>query len=119
MTSYAENIEAMSTDMNPIQSIMTPGVNAAETSAATMTSTENVDKDEKIPPYMQGRFLGALATWKTAEPLDNNNWIAWKGQITPMLMLNGVWGHCDGTDLRPVNNPRHQEQCIRKLVMKR
>ncbi|KAI6039575.1 hypothetical protein EDC04DRAFT_2568331, partial [Pisolithus marmoratus] len=44
---------------------------------------------------MEGRFLGAVCTFKTPEPLNDSNWVAWKGQIMPMLELNKVWAHCD------------------------
>ena len=110
MTSHTDNMEMMSSDTIP--TIVTPGVSAtvAKMSAAAMTSAENISQEEILPPYMQNRFLGALATWKTVEPLDNNNWIAWKGQIMPMLQLNGVWGHCIGTDLCPIDNPHKAGQ---------
>ena len=110
MTSHADNMETMSSDTIP--TIVTPGASAtvAEMSAAATTSAENIAQEEILPPYMQNHFLGALATWKTVEPLDDNKWIAWKGQIMPMLQLNGVWGHCIGTDLHPVDNPRKAGQ---------
>ena len=105
MMSHTDNMETMSSDTIP--TIVMPGASAtaAEMLAAATTSAENISQEETLPPYMQNHFLGALATWKTVEPLDDNNWIAWKGQIMPMLQLNGVWGHCIGTDLRPVDNP--------------
>jgi len=59
------------------------------------------------PPYMQSRFLGALGSWKMAEPLNNMNWVAWKGQMTLMLRVNKVWGHCDGTIVPPEVNEPH------------
>ena len=110
MTSHTDNMETMSSDTIP--TIVTPGasITAAEMLAAAMTSAENIAQEETLPPYMQNRFLGALATWKTVELLDDNNWIAWKGQIMPMLQLNGVWGHCIGTDLHPIDNPRKAGQ---------
>ena len=110
MTSHADNMETMSSDTIP--TIVTPGasITAAEMSAAALMSAENIAQEEILPPYMQNHFLGALATWKTVELLDDNNWIAWKGQIMPMLQLNGMWGHCIGTDLRPVDNPRKAGQ---------
>ena len=105
MTSHADNMETMSSDTIP--AIVMPGASAtaAEMSAAATMSVENIAQEETLPPYMQNCFLGALTTWKTVELLDNNNWIAWKGQIMPMLQLNGVWGHCIGTDLCPIDNP--------------
>ena len=109
MSSHIKNTETsmtMSSENVSILSIVAPG--AAEMSAAATTSADGSSHEEQLPPYLQNRFLGALATWKPTEPLDDNNWIAWKGQMTPMLELNDVWGHCDGSDPRP-NDP-----CIRK-----
>ena len=61
---------------------------------------------EPPPPYMQSCFLRALGSWKTTEPLDDKNWVAWKAQMTLMLRVNKVWGHCDGTIIPPeVNEP--------------
>ncbi|KIM65718.1 hypothetical protein SCLCIDRAFT_112267, partial [Scleroderma citrinum Foug A] len=42
-------------------------------------------------------------------PLNDENWVAWKGQITPMLELNGVWTHCDGAEVAPP--PEEIEWC--------
>ena len=52
-------------------------------------------------PYKEKRFLGAISSFKTPDPLNDENWVAWKGQITPMLELNGVWTHCDGAEEAP------------------
>ena len=105
MSSHIENMETLTTTSSEnvsIPSIVAPGT--AEMSAATMTSADGSSHEEQLPPYLQNCFFGALATWKPAEPLDDNNWIAWKGQMTPMLELNNVWGHCDGSDPHP-NDP--------------
>ena len=53
------------------------------------------DGEEPVPPYKDKRFLGAISSYKTPEPLNDENWVAWKGQIWPMLELNGVWSHCE------------------------
>ena len=74
MLSHIENMETstmMSSENVSIPSIVAPG--AAEMSA------DGSSHEGQLPPYLQNRFLGALATWKPAEPLDDNNWIAWKG----------------------------------------
>ena len=64
------------------------------------------DESFEPPPYMQSCFLGALGSWKMTEPLDDTNWVAWKAQMTSMLHVNKVWGHCDGTIIPPeVNEP--------------
>ena len=51
--------------------------------------------------YMSTRFLGAISSFKTHDPLNNENWVAWKGQIWPMLELNGVDSHCKGPGIAP------------------
>jgi len=50
----------------------------------------------EAPAYKDKCFLGAISSFKTPEPLKDENWVAWKGQIWPMLELNGVWSHCEG-----------------------
>jgi len=71
-----------------------------------MPTEEEMNKPPP-PSYMQSHFLGALGSWKMAEPLNDMNWVAWKGQMTSMLRVNKVWGHCDGTIVPPeVNKPR-------------
>ena len=52
-------------------------------------------------PYMSTRFLGAISSFKTPDPLNDENWVAWKGQIWPMLELNGVDSHCEGPGITP------------------
>ena len=52
-------------------------------------------------PYKKKWFLSAISSFKTPDPLNDENWVAWKGQITPMLELNGVWTHCDGVEVAP------------------
>jgi len=52
-----------------------------------------------IGPYMDKRFLGAISSFKTPEPLNDENWVAWKGQISSMLKLNQVWKHCEGPEV--------------------
>jgi len=54
-----------------------------------------------IGPYMDKRFLGAISSFKTPEPLNDENWVAWKGQISLMLKLNQVWKHCEGPEVVP------------------
>jgi len=42
-------------------------------------------------PYMEKHFLGAISSFKTLEPLGDDNWVAsWKGQNWPTLELNEV-----------------------------
>ena len=50
---------------------------------------------------MSTRFLGAISSFKTPDPLNDENWVAWKGQIWPMLELNGVDSHCEGPGIAP------------------
>jgi len=74
--------------------------------ANTNVNTNVLPTEEEMyepppPPYMQSCFLGALGSWKMSELLDNTNWVAWKGQMTLMLCVNKVWGHCDGTIIPP------------------
>ena len=56
---------------------------------------------QQVVPYKEKRFLSAISSFKTPDPLNDENWVAWKGQITPMLELNGVWTHCDGAEVAP------------------
>jgi len=68
--------------------------------------TEEETNETPPPPYMQSCFLGVLGSWKTEELLNDTNWVAWKGQMTSMLRVNKVWGHCDRTIVPPeVNEP--------------
>ena len=60
-------------------------------------------------PYKEKCFLGAISSFKTPKSLNNENWVAWKGQITPMLELNGVWTHCDGAEVAPP--PEEKKRC--------
>ena len=64
---------------------------------------------QQAVPYKEKRFLGAISSFKTPNPLNDENWVAWKGQITPMLELNGVWTHCDGAEVVPP--PEELEGC--------
>ena len=67
---------------------------------------------EGVPagPYMQKHFLSTISSFKTSEPLNNNNWVSWKGQIWPMLELNEVWTHCEGPSTAlPPNDEHHTE----------
>lgn len=51
---------------------------------------------------MDWRFLGAISSFETPEPLNDENCVAWKGQIWPsMLELNKVWTHCEGPGVAP------------------
>ena len=61
---------------------------------------ENLQQWHAVP-YKEKRFLGTISSFKTPDPLNDENWVAWKGQITPMLELNGVWTHCDGAEVAP------------------
>ena len=66
---------------------------------------------QQAVPYKEKRFLSAISSFKTPDPLNDENWVAWKGQITPMLELNGVWTHCDGAEVAPPPEEieRHKE----------
>ena len=74
---------------------------------------------QKAVPYKEKHFLGAISSFKTPDPLNNENWVAWKGQITPMLELNGVWTHCDRAEVAPPPEEieRHKEWDTAKRVM--
>ena len=52
-------------------------------------------------PYMSTRFLDAISSFKTPDPFNDENWVAWKGQIWPMLELNRVDSHCEGPGIAP------------------
>jgi len=60
------------------------------TTATMLLSSEPTPQDgATVPmPFMEGHFLGAISTFKAAEPLGDSNWVTWKGQIIPMLELN-------------------------------
>ena len=68
---------------------------------ATPRPDQNPGNGVQIGPYMDKCFLGAISSFKTPEPLNDENWVAWKGQISPMLKLNQVWVHCEGPDAVP------------------
>ena len=94
-----ENIEQMSMAM-----LMDENINTNANLNAMPLEDESF---EPPPPYMQSCFLRALGSWKMTEPLDNTNWVAWKVQMTSMLHVNKVWGHCDGTIVPPEVNELH------------
>ena len=60
--------------------------------------------------YMQKRFLSAISSFKTPEPLNDDNWVSWKGQIWPMLELNEVWTHCEGPSIAPPPDNEHRKE---------
>ena len=64
---------------------------------------------QHMVPYKEKCFLGTISSFKMPDPLNDENWVAWKGQIMPMLELNGVWTHCDGAEVAPP--PEEIEQC--------
>ena len=68
--------------------------------------SQNSGKTMPAGPYMQKCFLSAISSFKTPEPLNDDNWVSWKGQIWPMLELNKVWTHCEGPPL-PVSLLQH------------
>ena len=83
---------------------------STETKASAMPP-EDASSQSDLPPYMQSRFLAALASWKNTEPLDHTNWVAWKGQMVSMMRHHRVWGHCDGTTSPPaMNEPKALEK---------
>ena len=47
---------------------------------------------------MSTRFLGAISSFKTPEPLKDENW---ERRICPMLELNGVRVHCEEPGIAP------------------
>jgi len=91
--------------------------------AATMSllSEPTPQDGTTVPmPFMEGRFLGAISTFKAAEPLGDSNWVAWKGQIIPMLELNQVWDHCEG-DTNPMpekSDPKYKQWMVAEQVAK-
>ena len=47
---------------------------------------------------MSTRFLGVISSFKTPEPLKDENW---ERRICPMLELDGVWAHCEEPGIAP------------------
>ena len=73
----------------------------------TGPAPEDLQQQQAVP-YKEKCFLSTIS-FKTPDPLNNENWVAWKGQIMPMLELNGVWTHCDRAEEAPP--PEEKEQC--------
>jgi len=78
-----------------------PGNDEGPEPGAAPRPDQNPGNREPIGPYMDKCFLGAISSFKTPEPLNDENWVAWKGQISPMLKLNQVWMHCEGPEAVP------------------
>ncbi|KAG6326205.1 hypothetical protein ID866_12884 [Astraeus odoratus] len=43
----------------------------------------------------------SMNNYKLLQPLKDGTWVAWKGQIMPLLKLNRVWDHVTGTAQLP------------------
>ncbi|KAG6328651.1 hypothetical protein ID866_10438 [Astraeus odoratus] len=43
----------------------------------------------------------SMNNYKLLQPLKDGTWVAWKGQITPLLKLNRIWDHMVGTAQLP------------------
>jgi len=60
---------------------------------------ENPGVGVPIGSYLDKHFLSAISSFKMLTLLNDKNWVAWKGQISPMLKLNQVWKHCEGPEV--------------------
>jgi hypothetical protein len=57
-----------------------------------------------VSPTIVHTKTGSVNNFKIPKQLDDNSWVAWKGQITPVLRINKVWDHIDGTAIEPGPN---------------
>jgi len=81
-----------------------PGNEEGSEPGAAPRPDQNPGDGAPIGPYMDKCFLGAISSFKTPKPLNDENWVAWKGQISLMLKLNQVWMHCEGPEAAPDPN---------------